>query len=207
MNREEIFTDIIDKNKWSYSSEEKKISLSGEGSSLQSTINIRKYLPELFKKYNIQSIIDAPCGDYYWFKEINMDLYTYTGIDIVKSLIDSNNNLYQKSNIKFEHKDLCKSEIIKADLILCRDCLIHLSDEDSFKVLKNFKNSGSKYLLITTNYENPCNLNISTGSFRHLNMQVSPFNFPPPLELIPENNTYFKDKSLGLWKLEDIKIN
>lgn len=204
MSIEQIFTNIVENNKWTYNTKEEKISLSGEGSSLESTINIRKELPKLFEKYNIKSIVDAPCGDYYWFENLNNDLYDYTGIDIVKSLIDTNNNLYKKSNVRFEHKDLCDTEIIKADLILCRDCLIHLSNEDSFKVLRNFKNSGSKYLLITTNYHNYGNLDINTGGFRHLNMQHSPFNFPQPLEIMPENNMFFKDKSLGLWKLEDL---
>ncbi len=40
-----------------------KESVSGLGSEYKNTINIRKEITNLIKEYNIESILDAPCGD------------------------------------------------------------------------------------------------------------------------------------------------
>jgi hypothetical protein len=42
-------------------------------------------------------------------------------------------------------------------------------------------------------------------------MELAPFNFPPPIELINEGCTegdnLFADKSIGLWRLQDISAS
>ena len=50
-NRQQIFTDIVENNKWEYYKQNEDHSLSGEGSSLYFTENIRKELPNLFTRY------------------------------------------------------------------------------------------------------------------------------------------------------------
>lgn len=94
------------------------------------------------------------------------------------------------------------------DLILCRDCLVHFSDEDVFRALRNLARSGSRYLLTTTFPERPVNPPIRTGKWRPLILQAVPFALPPPERLINEQCTEgagaFADKSLGLWRLETI---
>jgi hypothetical protein len=49
------------------------------------------------------------------------------------------------------------------------------------------------------------NKNITTGDWRIINLELSPFNFPKPLYLLNENCTEgegtYKDKSLGLWEV------
>lgn len=202
MQRQDVFTHIYDTNDWSDPE-----SISGVGSSLKMTQGIREQLPRFFNDWKIKTVVDAPCGDYHWFKDMEVDIEKYTGIDIVNNLIQNNQSKYADSEHVFLCMDLCTDIIPKADLILCRDCLIHLSNEDSFLVLQNFKRSGSKYLLITTNPDNPCNIDIETGKFRHLNMTKEPFNFPEPLALVNEKYTgMFADKSLGLWKLSNIPL-
>lgn len=53
-------------------------------------------------------------------------------------------------------------------------------------------------------------IDIQTGHWRPISFFDAPFNFPQPLELINENCMEgfpkFLDKSLGLWKLEDLQI-
>ena len=55
---EDRFTWIY-KNNWWDSNE----SLSGAGSTLEYTNNLRKELPKLIIDFNICSVLDAPCGD------------------------------------------------------------------------------------------------------------------------------------------------
>jgi len=182
---------------------------SGIGSSLKQTEQLRQKLPLLFTKYKIKTIVDAPCGDFSWMQCIDLSCLEYLGVDIVDKVIENNENKYDKNNIRFSVLDIIKQAPPKADLILCRDCLVHLSNSDALKALSNFKNSNSKYLLATTFIN--CNKNIDLVSgrgWRPLNMEVPPFNLPRPLTIINEHCTEaegkFADKSLGLWLLKDL---
>lgn len=194
---EEIFKNKFINNEW-HSNESK----SGNGSELNKTKNIRKNLPIIINKYKINSFLDVPCGDFNWIKEIINFIPNYVGGDIVKELINENKNKYK--NINFIHIDLINDKIPKCDLLFIRDCLFHLSYEDINKVIKNIKSSNIKYLLIT-NFDNHKNKNIKTGQFRPLCLCKEPFYFRKPLEIIKEDeNGRFKDKHMGLWRLQDI---
>ncbi|MFX1593045.1 MAG: class I SAM-dependent methyltransferase [Promethearchaeota archaeon] len=198
------FSNIVNKNLWG--SEE---SVSGVGSILDQTETIRKEIPILIKDMNIKSLLDVPCGDFNWLSQTNLDV-EYTGCDIVPDLITINRNKYQDKNKTFKCMDITKNIPSKVDLILCRDCLVHLSYKDIFSALKNFKKSKSKFLLTTTFTNRTKNRNIFSGGWRPLNLELSPFNLPKPVKIINENcteaNGKFLDKSLGLWYLESILI-
>jgi hypothetical protein len=183
-------------------------SKSGEGSSLEQTKQIRQELPNLFNELQIKTFVDAPCGDHHWMKEIDLSNIKYTGIDIVEQIISLNNNICKADNKTFVCLDIVNEIVPKVDLILCRDCLVHLSFEQAIKVLKNFKQSGSKYLLVTTFPGRAKNSDLKMKIWRTLNLEKEPFNLPEPIRLINEGCTEadmkFSDKSLGLWLLEQI---
>jgi hypothetical protein len=71
----------------------------------------------------------------------------------------------------------------------------------------NFKRSGAVYL-ITTTYTKHSNRDIVTGSFRPINLQRPPFNFPEPLTIVNEqwypSGGREADRSVALWKLEEL---
>ncbi len=200
---DEVFSEIEGKRVW-----EEQESVSGPGSSLEQTAEIRRALPLVFKKFDIQSVLDIPCGDFNWMQKLDYKTIRYTGADIVKKLIESNQLKYQSTNIQFRHLDLLKDSLGKHNLIFCRDCLVHLSYHDISLALKNIKNSGSKYLMTTTFPEEETNKDIPTGGWRPLNFLKPPFNFPEPDYLLnekcTEGNGLFKDKSLGLWKIDNL---
>ena len=54
-NEEKIFSKIYKNNYWG-----SNFSKSGPGSDLDNTVNIRKKIPNIIKKYKIKSIFDAP---------------------------------------------------------------------------------------------------------------------------------------------------
>lgn len=200
-SRKKIFTDIYNNNGFSG----KEHPMSGIGSSIEQTKIIRDILPNLFKKYNILSIIDAPCGDFIWMKEVDLNGINYVGYDIVKNVVDTNILNYGKCNILFDELDIVKQPPPCADLILCRDCFVHLSNRDVMKSLSNFKKSGTKYLLTTTFIGIDGNTDLVSGrGWRPINLQIPPYNFPPPLYLQIEECPEYSDKSLGLWITNDI---
>ena len=106
--------------------------------------------------------------------------------------------------------DITKVRLPTGDLILCRDCLVHFSLSDIHSALNNFKASQSRYLLTTTFTNLTFNQEIRTGSWRPLNLEIEPFNFPKPILVINENCTEgemnYTDKSLALWDLNIIKF-
>lgn len=185
-----------------------KESRSGEGSNLAHTEVIRKKIPHLLKELNIKTMIDAPCGDWYWMSKTTLPVDNYIGIDIVEALITRNQANFGSDQVRFLALDITKSPLPYADLIFSRDCLVHLSYRDAIKAINNFKKSGAKYLLTTTFTERKKNEDLGSGFWRPLNKQLSPFCFPEPLLIINENcteeNNQYSDKSLGLWLLQDI---
>lgn len=186
-------------------------SVSGEGSTLEQTKVLKEVLPQIFIKYNIKSFTDAPCGDFNWMRYVDLNsLDSYKGLDIVKEIVESNNSKYSNDKISFQICDISNDPIGISDLILCRDCLVHLAYQDAIKVIRNFKSSGAKYLLTTTFADRPTNKDLGSGIWRTLNLSLSPFNFPEPIMLINEKCTegdnLFKDKSLGLYDLSKINV-
>lgn len=125
-------------------------SLSGAGSDMAQTQVVRSELPKLIKKYAITSMLDVPCGDWYWMQHIDLTGVDYTGADIVDGLISADNNRFGGKQIKFVVLDMVQDDLPMVDLIFCRDCLIHLTLEDGRKAIQHFKDSGSKWLLTTT---------------------------------------------------------
>lgn len=133
-------------------------------------------------------------------REVDLGGVDYTGADVVAELIERNQRLYGGEGRRFVTADLTRDALPRADLILCRECLVHLSFRDARAVLRNFRRSGSTYLLVTTHAKVRENEEIATGDWRPLNLQLPPLNFPPPLRLLVEDEEL--GKCLGLWRLD-----
>ena len=202
-SNKEIFTEIYKKNKWG-----DKDSYSGSGSNIKQTKNILKELPKVVRKYQINSILDLPCGDFYWMKEYDFRNLDYVGADIVSDLVEQNIKNFSSKNIKFKNLDLISNDLPHCDLLFCRDCLVHFSFDDIFRALKNIKRSKFKYFMTTNFLDTDSNINIPTGAWRTINLCKPPFNFPDPIENIIENCTEadnkFSDKVLSIWMLKSI---
>ena len=181
------------------------VSISGGGSDLVQTKRLRIELPKLLNEFHVKTFMDAPCGDFYWMKQVDLsNLSEYIGIDIVKDIIKHNNKNFKSQKRKFICKDITKDKLPNVDLVLCRDCLNHLSFADSERVIKNFKKCGIKYMLVTTFTNTKNNTELNNQIWRPLNLEIPPFNFPKPTKIIveecSENEGKYADKSLGLWE-------
>lgn len=183
-------------------------SLSGFGSRLVQTIEIRMHIPVLVREFSASSMLDAPCGDFHWQKEMELELQQYVGVDIVPDIIRMNQERYGNHIRQFRLLDITKDELPQSDIILCRDCLVHFPFKKIVAALRNFKRSKSSYLLTTTFPQRDENRDILTGHWRPINLELSPFDFPKPIRIINEKYTEEEgtasDKSLGFWRLKDI---
>ncbi|RXH21996.1 MULTISPECIES: class I SAM-dependent methyltransferase [Bradyrhizobium] len=184
-------------------------SVSGLGSEDPATAAIRDALPPLSQRLGARSLLDAPCGDAGWIGRIKLDL-DYIGIDIVPSLIAANNRRVARGELagRFLAADITRDALPRADLILCRDCLVHLSFQNIARVTARFRESGAQFLLATTFPEVENNYDCEDGDWRALNMTKAPFDWPAPRELInercEEGDGGWRDKSLGLWRLDEL---
>lgn len=193
----DIFSTIYRNNAWADTE-----SVSGRGSTLAHTVVIRNALSSLLESVGAESLLDVPCGDFNWMQHVDMSGIAYTGGDVVPELIAQNISKYQIENRKFRVLNMTTDELPVADVVLCRDCFIHLSFAEIFAALVNFKDSGSEFLLATTHVRVRKNLDEQTGGWRSLNLERPPFNFPPPMQLLIEDS--HAGKCLGLWKLAEL---
>jgi hypothetical protein len=164
-------------------------------------------LTKLINDYSIQSILDIPCGYFRWMKDVT-DLVNlpYTGADIVETIVNKNKEFFGDS---FLHLDIVKDKLPEADLLICRDCLVHFPYEDISKALRNIRKQPIKYLLTTTFTDRITAHDIKLGEWRPINLEKEPFNLPSPISIINEQcmegDGAFQDKSLALWSIEQLK--
>jgi SAM-dependent methyltransferase len=198
------FTAIFQANAWGNTE-----SVSGPGSTLSRGADFQQDLMDLLSGRNIRSVLDAPCGDFNWMRNVleRRDLI-YTGVDIVEALIARNSSLHRTANRRFLCTDMTRADLPAADLIICRDGLVHLSFTDARAAIRNFRRSGSRFVLATTFVDRSQNSDVPTGGWRVLNLARAPFHFPAPLALIDERCTHsagiYRDKRLGLWELASL---
>lgn len=194
------FTHIYDVNAW-----KDEESRSGAGSNLRATRELRAALPGLMADLGATRLLDAPCGDYHWFRHVDRDPpFDYVGGDIVQKLIDANRQSYGSADTTFVHLDITQDELPEADLWMCRDCMIHLSFDMTEQALRNFANSDIDYLLATTHCEVTENIDIPTGHCRMINLELPPYNLPPPVRYVADDDVADTGKSLGLWRRSQV---
>ena len=174
----EVFTNIHETNYWRSSG-----TISGPGSELAETEDIRALLPTLIERLSVKTLLDAPCGDFYWMSKVDLGSCNYVGAEVVPQLVEDNQKNFGAENRGFIFADLAHDELPKADMILCRDCLIHLSFKDAKAALANLRRSGSKYLLTTTDPSVTENRPIGNGQYHAINLELPPFSMGKPLEV------------------------
>jgi len=199
----EVFKTIYDQNTW-----KGKESISGTGSSLQQTAHITAKLPAIMNELNVSSLLDIPCGDFYWMRHVDFAAMTYIGADIVEDLIRQNKE-HETDKKSFIHRDVMTGELPAVDVIFCRDCLVHFSEQHVWRALQNIARCNAKFLITTTFTHRTNAKKIETGQWRPLNLQAAPFALPKPIQLIDEKCTQddgaYPDKMLGIWTLESIR--
>ena len=147
---------------------------SGPGSSINATRTVSALLVHTILGLGANSLLDAPCGAMMWMPgvlEASNSLravpglvgtgdqstpppFRYTGIDIVGHVVASAASTHgAHSHWRFVHADVTDPQLDLAphDLVLCRDLFFHLSNGKIQGALRNFKQSGSTWLLATHN--------------------------------------------------------
>ena len=173
--------------------------LSGWGSSLDATHSIRTELPKLLQKLSARSLLDLGCGDFTWMREIDLPC-PYVGVDIVPGLIADLQREFANAQRKFLTLDACEEPLPKADVVLCREVLFHLSFADMQRLFANVKTTGARYFIATTNPSVATNLDIPSGEHSDRNMAIPPLSLGEP-EVSLWDGALAEGRVLGVWKL------
>ena len=163
------FEKIYATNRWGYGS--------GSGSLPIHTRGYINFIQEFLRDQDIKSVLDLGCGDWQFSRFVDWTGIQYLGLDLVKSVIDSDIARYCAPNISFA-VTTDAAELPSAELLIMKDVLQHWSNESVRQFLPVLKRY--RYCLIT-NCINPkgetVNADIVDGEFRYLDIRLPPFNF------------------------------
>ncbi len=173
---ESVFTSIYQYGNWGTNEEGK--GFSGLGSKLEHCKHYIAFLEQFLQKNQITSVVDFGCGDWTFSQYIRWGDIHYTGFDVVKSVVDDLKKKYSSPLRQFIHADGLSTDLPAADLLICKDVLQHLSNENIHAFLKQC--SKFKYCLITNDVDpatkTSTNPDIKNGYYRFLDITQAPFN-------------------------------
>ena len=206
--KKKIFTSIYKSNHWVQNGDslpQEFVSISGHGSNIGTDQykQLVNNFTNIIEKYQINSILDMPCGDFLWIKELvkNKDI-KYLGIDIVEELIKNNNFKFKNEKINFQSFDIVNFNTNKEfDLVLIRDLFLHIKNFDIIKIINNLKSMNIKYVALNS-YNNKKNLDVTIGQHRKVNLLIEPFNLEKPIYSFKD---YEDDKFFHIYDLETLK--
>jgi hypothetical protein len=202
--REEFFARYVEQFR-----RQRSESVSGTGSCLAQTAELRELLPVLLDDLGVRRLLDAPCGDFNWMQHVRLPVDEYIGADMLGELVANNQWRHAGPGRRFVRADILRDPLPQADAVLCRDLLVHLSYDDIRQAVRNFKASGATYLITTTFTRGRPNQDLGSAEWRPLDLTGAPFNYPAPLRVLNEKCTEaggaFNDKSLGVWRLSDLE--
>ena len=204
-SRADVFIGIFEGNYWNVHE-----SVSGGGSTLRYTASLRNALPELFRSKSIESVYDAPCGDFNWMRHVVRETgIDYLGADIVPALIDELEKTRADARTRFIVSDIVTGAFPEADLWICRDCLFHLSYADIQQALANFVASKIPYVLTSTHRvpDGYRNEDIRSGGFRQIDLFSAPFCFPADVAFRVTDwveGSHYPRREMCVWTREQI---
>jgi len=208
-----IFDRVYRKKLWGVGSDPNAPFYSGVGSYDPSVRDYVDLVRAVIEKYNIQSVVEIGCGDFAVASQFVDVCQTYTGIDVVRSLVEQNLRLFGSKNVRFIWNDASKEKIDSADLCIIRQVLQHLSNKD----IKNiFQNVSARFLLITEHLPSVANtktynLDKKSGGDIRVPMGSGVFIDKPPFNLHAEvlmeknvvSDVHAADERLVTWLVDN----
>jgi SAM-dependent methyltransferase len=93
------------------------------------------------------SVLDLGCGDFNIGNQLVKYTQNYIAVDIVADLIEFNQTKFQANNLEFQCLDISRDNLPKADCVLIRQVLQHVSNAEVQRILNKLVNF--KYVILT----------------------------------------------------------
>ena len=147
------------------------------------------------------TVLDLGCGDFNIGNQFVAFTKKYIAVDIVENLINYNQEKFKAAHLEFQCLDIAKDDLPKADCIIIRQVLQHLSNAEVQKVLD--KLTDFNYIILTEHipkgFFTP-NKDIISGQGIRLKKQSGLDILKPPF-----NFKVKEKKELLVFNLEDDK--
>ena len=152
---------------------------SGPGSDPYYNLPYRAFLEGFLRLNHIGSVVDIGCGDWQFSRFVDFGQATYLGLDVVASVVDRNEARFGGGRVRFAMMPDDHDALPPADLLIIKDVLQHLPNDDILafrdRVLPRYR-----FCLLTNSYRKldvPVNVDIPLGAFRCLDLRAPPFDF------------------------------
>lgn len=134
---------------------------------------VNDYLKE--HKKDIKTVVEIGCGDWQLSSHFDLENIQYIGCEVSEFMFNKLSNKHTGDNIRFEKLDAVSDPLPEGDILICKDVLQHLCNEDVLKILK--KMESYKYVILVNDYYDTkrINKNIRNGSWRALDFSKPPF--------------------------------
>ena len=146
-----VFEEIYADNRWGGVPGE---FCSGSGSDVAFTEKYAQLVRAFVHEHAIARIVDVGCGDFRVGRQIVSPSVRYTGVDVVKPLIEYNQRTYGGPGVSFVHCNAVTDALPDGELCLIRQVLQHLSNDQVqaivHKALKQYR-----YVLVTEHLPAP----------------------------------------------------
>lgn len=163
----EVFTDIYARKVW------------GDGSGGGSGEQAQPYC-DFISEYVIHptfvfTVLDIGCGDLRVAKRVNWGVANYIGMDAYGAYIDP--MTIPNRMMVWNGVDVLNAPLPAADLVLCKEVLQHLSNEQIQTLLDRTAHYPRR-LFANSTFGDNVNEDITTGDFRPVDLTLAPFNQP-----------------------------
>ena len=130
LDSNEIFNNIYEQRLWGKEENNNRL-FSGEGSfDSDLTEKYIKAIKSLLVNFDNPSVLDLGCGDFEVGKHFIPYVSNYIAADVSSMMIEQNKKRFADTDVNFVHLDGSKDQIPKVDIILLRQVLQHLSNDD-----------------------------------------------------------------------------
>ncbi len=133
------------------------------GDNLRSSIT---NIPELLRMVDAKTVFEIGCGQSHIWDIPNIE---YIGADLCGDLIDDNKRNHPE--IAFIRFDAIRHDVPTSDVIIVKDLFEFLPNEEIKRVVQQVYNSGSKWLIASTNPTVKNRPNTTEGVYRPVNLQ------------------------------------
>jgi hypothetical protein len=133
------------------------------GDNLRSSIT---YLPELLELIKAHTVFEIGCGQSHIWDIPGID---YIGADLCGDLIDDNKRNHPE--VAFIRFDALKADVPLSDVIIAKDLFEFLPNDEIRHIIQKIYNSGSKWLIATSDPRVKGKPNTTEGVYRPINLQ------------------------------------
>jgi hypothetical protein len=152
---------------------------SGRGALYERSLSVVQFVEDRIADGDVRSIVDVGCGDLTYISKIDAVVdgrVSYVGYDIVPALVDEHRQLPWG---EFRLGDITAPSFrADADLVIVKDVLFHLEDDQIDAALRHLTSSAWRYLLLTSS-DNESNEDrvFDRWHFAPVNFTLPPYSF------------------------------